>query len=205
MTVVLRWVSGNFITGAVPCEVIEETPDFVALYQPAGTIWKRASGERSGPRGRNMLPTGHDGGYDDTEWTGDGVLRVHRFGEEWSVWRWLDSTRAWSDYFYVNLEDPWRRGALGFDTGDWLLDIVGTPASWAYKDEDELEWAEEVSLVDSDWAARTREAGRRASTALEENAWPFAADWDRWLPSANLARPALPSVWNVVAEPGTGV
>ena len=70
---VLRWVSGMFITGAVPCVIVEETDEFVALWQPAGTRWMRASGERTGPRGRNMLPSGRDGGHDEVEWTGDGV------------------------------------------------------------------------------------------------------------------------------------
>jgi hypothetical protein len=205
MTVVLRWVSGYFITGAVPCEVIEETADFVALFQGAGSIWKRASGERSGPRGRNMLPADRSGEHDDTEWTGDGVLRVHTFGEEWSVWRWLDSTGAWSEHFYVNLEDPWRRSAVGFDSGDWELDIVGTPTSWSYKDEDELEWSEDVGLVDSAWAARTRQAGRRAAAVLEANAWPFGADWSRWMPPVEGSTSSLSANWSVVDEPGTGV
>jgi hypothetical protein len=205
VTVVLRWVSGFHITGAVPCAVIEETPDFVALYQPAGSIWKRASGERSGPRGRNMLPSGRSGGHDDTEWLGDGVLRVYRFGDEWSVWRWLDAGRLWSEQFYLNLEDPWRRTAIGFDTGDWELDVVGTPQSWTYKDEDELAWSEEVGLVTPAWAERTREAGRRASAAIASGSWPFDADWNRWLPAADLSVPVLPPAWDVVDQRGTGV
>jgi hypothetical protein len=205
VTVALRWVSGFFITGAVPCEVIEETPDFAALYQPAGSIWKRAAGERTGPRGRNMVPEGRSGTHDDTEWLGDGVLRLHSFGDEWSVWRWLDSNRVWSDQFYVNLEDPWRRSPIGFDTGDWVLDVVGTPESWEYKDEDELQWSEDIGLVDDEWAARTRDAGRRASAALEANAWPFNADWGRWLPPIGVAVPVLPDEWDAVDQPGTGV
>jgi hypothetical protein len=205
MTVALRWVSGFFITGAVPCEVIEETEEFVALYQPAGSLWKRAAGERSGPRGRNMLPEGRNGGHDDAEWTGDGVLRVHRFGDAWSVWRWLDSSRTWSKHFYVNLEDPWRRTAIGYDSGDWELDLVGTPESWSYKDEDELEWSEEIGLVTPEWAARTRWAGTAASRALEANAWPFSSDWDSWLPPSDLKIPALPDDWALVDQPGTGI
>ena len=205
MTVALRWVSGYFITGAVPCVVVEEATDFVALYQPAGTIWKRAAGERSGPRGRNMLPADRSGSYEDVPWTGDGVVRVHRFGEEWSVWRWVDSGGEWSEHFYLNLEDPWRRTAIGFDSGDWELDIVGTPESWTYKDEDELQWSANVGLVDADWVARTRDAGRRASAALELGAWPFNADWSRWRPAAELPLPALPRDWDVVTDSGTGV
>jgi hypothetical protein len=65
----------------------------------------------------------------------------------------------WSDYFYLNLEDPWRRSDLGFDSGDWELDIVGTPTAWQQKDEDELEWSEQIGLVIPDWVARARSAG----------------------------------------------
>jgi hypothetical protein len=205
MVTVLRWVSGLFITGAVPTELVEETSDFAALFQPGGTQWMRAAGERTGPRGRNMLPSGRTGRHDAVEWTGDGVLRVHRFGEEWSTWRWLSSAREWSDYFYINLEDPWRRTPVGFDSGDWVLDIVGTPTDWAYKDVDELEWSEQVGLVSAEWAERTRAAGRRASEALASNAWPFSADWDRWLPSHAGMLPSVPANWSNVDEPGTGV
>ena len=185
----LRWVSGLFITGAVPCELVEQTADHVALYQPAGSIWKRAAGERTGPRGRNMLPAGRSGSHDDTEWTGDGVLRVHSFGEEWSVWRWLDGNRVWSDHFYLNLEDPWRRSAIGYDSGDWELDVVGTPASWSYKDEDELEWAAETGKFDAAKIAAVHDAGRRAVAAVASRAFPLAADWTAWspLPAAPLA------------------
>ena len=204
MTSVLRWVSGSYITGAVPCELVEETSEFVALFQPGGTRWMRAAGERTGPRGRNMLPAARDG-HEETEWTGDGVLRLHCFGDEWSTWRWLSDAGEWSDYFYINLEDPWRRTDIGFDSGDWELDIVGTPASWTYKDEDELAWSEQVGLVTPDWAERTRAAGRRASEALESNAWPFSADWNRWLPAPGATLPALPGLWSQVDQPGDGV
>jgi hypothetical protein len=205
VTVTLRWVSGHFITGAVPCEVVEETDEFAALYQPAGSIWKRAAGKRSGPRGRNMMPADRSGAHDDVAWNGDGVLRVHSFGDEWSVWRWLAADRTWSDHFYLNLEDPWRRTAIGFDTGDWVLDVFGTPSTWQYKDEDELLWSEEVGLVGHGWVVRAREAGRRASEALEADGWPFSADWDRWLPPIGLAAPELPVDWHSVDQSGTGV
>jgi predicted RNA-binding protein associated with RNAse of E/G family len=105
----------------------------------------------------------------------------------------------------MNLEDRWRRTEIGFDTGDWVLDVVGTPESWAYKDEDELAWSEEVGLVTPEWAERTRAAGLRAAKAIEVAAWPFDLDWDRWLPATDLSVPVLPAHWDVVEEPGTGV
>jgi hypothetical protein len=185
--------------------LLEEREDSVALFQPAGSIWRRASGVRVGPRGRNMVASGWDGGHDLVEWLGLGVLRVHRFGQPWSVWRWLDSDGRWSDDFYVNLEDAWRRTAIGFDSGDWILDVVArADGSWHYKDEDELEWAEVTNEVTAQWVARVRAAGVAAIAHIEANAWPFDADWDRWLPPEGADLPVLPGEWDTVDEPGTG-
>jgi predicted RNA-binding protein associated with RNAse of E/G family len=126
-----------------------------------------------------MLPDGWDDGHEAVEWMGDGVLRVHTFGEPWSVWRWLDADDRWSDDFYVNLEDPWCRTSVGFNSGDWVLDVVArVDGTWRYKNEDELEWAESMGVVDSAWVARTREAARNAIAAVEAKTWPFNANWD---------------------------
>ncbi len=41
--------------------------------------------------------------------------------------------------WYVNLEDPWRETALGFDTTDHLLDVwIDPDRTWRWKDEDHL-------------------------------------------------------------------
>lgn len=205
MTATLRWLDGTRITGAVPCTVVQETPDTVALFQPAGSMWRRASGIRSGPRGRNMLPGDWDGTHELVEWLGLGVLRVHRFGQPWSVWRWLDGDGMWSEDFYVNLEDPWRRTAIGFDSGDWILDVVARDdRSWRYKDEDELAWAESTGVVSAEWARRARAAATAAIADIDGWVWPFNANWDEWAPPSTVDLPTLPSQWARVDEPGTG-
>jgi hypothetical protein len=184
---------------------MEETERFVALFEPAGTLWMREIGTRSGPRGRNLLPSDRTGRHEEKIWVGDSVLRVHSFGEPWSVWRWLDSTGRWSEQFYLNLEDPWRRTRLGFDSGDWVLDVFGVPDAWEYKDGDELEWLESAGHVTTEWAERARAAGRAAGAVLESNAWPFSEDWDRWLPRADAPPPVLPAGWQRVDRPGSGM
>jgi hypothetical protein len=205
MTATLRWLAGTRITGAVPCLVIQETGDTVALFQPAGSMWRRANGVRLGPRGRNMLDGDWDGTHSLLEWLGLGVLRVHRFGRPWSVWRWLDSERKWSGDFYVNLEDPWRRTPIGFDSGDWILDVVARgDRSWRYKDEDELAWVESTGAVSAEWAQRARAAGTAAIADIEAWAWPFSANWDQWAPPISANLPILSSEWTRVDEPGSG-
>jgi hypothetical protein len=205
VTATLRWLAGIRITGAMPCIVVEEPAEFVALFQPAGSLWRRASGTRSGPRGRNMVDADWDGTHQLVGWLGQGVLRLHQFGQPWSIWRWLDSDRRWSDDFYVNLEDPWRQTSIGFDSGDWILDVVARDdGSWRYKDEDELDWAESTGVVSGTWSDRARAAGRDATEAVEARGWPFDADWDRWLPPPDAEIPVLPRDWARIQQPGTG-
>lgn len=104
-----------------------------------------------------------------------------------------------------NLEDPWRRTPIGFDSGDWILDVVARDdGSWRYKDEDELAWAESSGVVSAEWSDRVRKAGAAAVADIEAQEWPFDADWDRWLPSLVAEVPELPSNWAVVDQPGTG-
>ena len=51
-------------------------------------------------------------------------LRAHPAGEPWSEWRWLEADGSWSSTFYINLEQPWIRTPIGYDSHDWILDIV---------------------------------------------------------------------------------
>ncbi|PJJ72674.1 uncharacterized protein DUF402 [Diaminobutyricimonas aerilata] len=192
-TALIRWRHGDRISGAYPTHVITDTAEEVALWQPAGVVGWRSSGDRGGPRGRNMLPGGWDGAYEPHEWTGDGVLRVYRPGDPWSVWRWLGDD-GWSSHFYVNLETPWRRTAIGFDSSDWYLDLVVGPDSWRFKDEDELEWATGAGILTAGQRARIDSAARDAVALVTRRGWPFDADWDRWSPLPR-SLPPLPDDW----------
>jgi hypothetical protein len=206
VSVVLRSIAGQLITGACPNILVERTDEHVVLFQPAGTVWRRARGARGGPRGRNLLLEYPLTGHDDVEWIGDGVVRVHRFGEPWSVWRWIDHNGQWRDDFYVNLEDPWRQTSVGFDSGDWVLDLVArSDRSWRYKDLDELAWIESLE-PNGTWVPAVRSAGIQASVAIEEGSWPLDADWDAWIPAMNIGGelPVLPGDWARDVTPGEG-
>jgi hypothetical protein len=180
--VLLRSTFADHVGAVVPSVVIVDAPDEVAVYQSPGTTMLLRTGRRGGPNGRNMYPDGWDGGHTEVPWVGAGVVRVHRPGQPWSVWRWLDPS-GWRPGFYVNLERPWVRGPLGYDSTDWILDLVidsdGT-AHW--KDADELAWSVEVGAVTEAFAHMVRAAGQQALAAL--GGWPFDADWDRWRPDS---------------------
>lgn len=178
--VVLRSVFDDHVGAAIPSVVVADDEVHAALYQPAGTTLVTRTGRRGGPQGRNMYPGGWDGGHQESPWRGSGVLRVHRWDEPWSVWRWRDDD-GWRPGSYVNLERPWVRTPIGFDTQDWILDLVvdatGAPT---WKDDDELDWCEQVGTVSAEHAARVRRSGDLATAAIRAGDFPFDTDWDRW-------------------------
>jgi hypothetical protein len=187
----LRSVFEDHVGAVVPSVVVADSAAETALFQPPGTTLLIRTGRRGGPNGRNMFPSGWDGGHAEVPWTGDGVLRVHRAGQPWSTWRWLDAT-GWRPGFYVNLERPWVRSAVGFDTTDWILDLlVNADGTTTWKDDDELRWAVGAGAVSQSHADTVRRAGDRALQAVQAGDWPFAADWDRWLPDPGWSMPAL--------------
>ena len=196
----------GFVTPAI---VVEDSEETIALFQPTGSTFKDRAGERGGPRGRNHLPGSWDGTYSDNTWTGPGCLRVHVPGTAISILRWwhpdLERYEGWG--WYVNLELPWQRTPIGFDSRDLLLDIVIEEdlTSWRWKDEDELAWAIEEHLMDDATAALTRAAGHEALAMLEQRAFPFNADWDRWRPEPNWPLPAVPDGWDGPGLTGTAV
>ena len=183
---ILRWISEGRLSGAYQHYVLEDSERCVALWQPSGTIGRVATGQRGGPRGRNMMPGGWDGNYTDRVWTGDGVLRVYVPGQPWSTWRWLTAD-GWTDYAYVNLEAPWVRTPLGFDTADWILDVIAeSDGSYSLKDEDELEWARQSGKYSGEFVATINATARAAIAAIEARAFPFDADWNSWSPLPTL-------------------
>ncbi|HWD60968.1 MAG TPA: DUF402 domain-containing protein [Humibacter sp.] len=177
--------------------VITDKDDLVVVYQPPKTPHRERNGERGGPRGRNMARGGWDGTHSEREWEGDGVVFVHRRPRPWSVWRWVDGAGRWSSHFYVNFERPWTRTRLGFDTEDWVLDLVvtGDDRAVTVKDADELEWCVAAGTISNEQAELTRRAAEEMTVVAAENGWPFSADWSLWLPDARWQAAPLPDDW----------
>ena len=95
--------------------------------------------------------------------------------------------RVW----YVNFEEPLRRTPIGVDTFDHKLDLLVFPSGgYEWKDEDELEEAAALGLLD---AEAVRAEARRV---LRE--WPFPTGWEDWRPDPAWPVPQLPAGWDVV-------
>ena len=56
-------------------------------------------------------------------WEGHGVLMLHRPGDRYAVWHfWEEPARRFAGW-YLNLQEPFRRTNVGFDTQDLELDV----------------------------------------------------------------------------------
>lgn len=160
--------------------IVEESPELVALWIPAGSPAKV-------PAGGLRIP--------DDEWTLEDTtsswdaLSLSRPGRRHSIWiHWRPTHGYW---WYVNFEQPLRRSPVGFDTFDEKLDLIVRPdGSYEWKDEDELEQAAATGLLDPE-AVRAE-----AARVLEE--WPFPTGWEDWRPDPSWPLPQLPDGLDVV-------
>ncbi len=181
----------------IPCTIITDTPRMIVLFQATNSICKKRTGQRSGPHGRNLLTGNNINSHQDQIWSGPSTLRLHSWGTAYSIIRTWNSNQKCAEGWYINLETDWSRTRLGFDSQDLVLDITVAPdlSSWAWKDEDELEWSVKEGKYSAEEAAHIREEGRRAIQALETNVWPFNADWSQWQPRSAWDIPTLPVDW----------
>lgn len=175
--------------------VIADDEDAVALFQPSGTVCKRRLGRRGGPQGRSLL--GWDGEYEDRPWHGPDTVRLHVVTAGYSVLRRWDAVAEAFQGWYVNLELPWRRTPIGFDSRDLVLDVAVSDdlLTWSYKDRDEFDWAGRAGRLSADDAATALEQAQQAVRAVQTRAWPFSADWTRWRPDRGWSVPVLPVNW----------
>ena len=98
--------------------------------------------------------------------------------------------------WYVNLQTPLRRTAIGFDAIDHLLDVVvESDRSYRFKDDDELEEAVEAGLftpADVDTFHAERE---RIVAEIEAKQEPFDDAYLDWKPDPSWGVPELLATW----------
>jgi hypothetical protein len=97
----------------------------------------------------------------------------------------------------VNLQRPFRRTELGFETMDLVLDLLIEPdRTWRWKDEDELETWVARGVCEPEIAARIREEGLEAAGRAERDEPPFCEPWPEWRPDPSWQLPELPYRWS---------
>jgi hypothetical protein len=191
--VVLRSVDREkrVVEFAIPLTIVRQDERFIVLYLQPGTTWNIRSGRHGGPRDRVLLEC--DGGYSERTWRDTTVLMFQRFGDAHSFWLARDTATYRLAWWYINLEEPWRESAIGFDSRDNILDRWSGPDGvWHWKDEDELAWAIAQGWVAAERDAQLRAEGERALERFRRRDPPLDEAWLDWRPDPTWTVPVLP-------------
>jgi Protein of unknown function (DUF402) len=199
--VVVHEIWRERVWAARPMTVVGDEGDSVALWFPRGTRWKAPTSNPARPwledRGERLAACAAAGAwvFRDAEWDVD-TLVLMRAGDWHALWvSWLPGGEHWG--WYVNLQEPFRRTALGFETMDLMLDVVVEPdRRWRWKDEDELDTFVSWGVFEPALAEHIREEGARVARRAERNEPPFCEPWPEWRPAPEWPLPELPDRWD---------
>ncbi len=194
--VVYRELWQGKVWTARPVRVVQDAPDLIALYLGLGTQWKLPAGGRERYLAYQL---GGEWELAGSTWLwGDSLILIPP-GEAHSVnVMWNNKGRAFVGW-YINLQEPVRRTASGFDSMDQILDIVVEPdlSGWWWKDEEEFQQAQEVGLYSPQQARRIRAEGERVLERVQTQSSPFCDGWEQWTAPADWPLPLLPPGWDV--------
>jgi len=195
--ILLRYRTMGRLSKILPVTVVEDSPEVIALYVAVGTPIRDAvyPDGTSIPR---RIPYEERFAIDFR--LGDGVWHTearlllarpgaaHAFSAFWDAETW--EFHGW----YIDLQAPLVRTSLGFDSEDYLLDIVVPPdGPWYWKDEDEFVAGQRVGRFSPDQAAAIRAEGEAAVSVIEAGDWPLGTDWEHWRPHPDWPIPELPN------------
>ena len=178
----------------MPVTVVQDTPDLIALHLCAGTRWKLPEGEDF----LGLLKAG-DWQLRDIVTAGSCLYLIPP-GEAYAVRTMGGLGRQELAGWYVNLQEPVRRTALGFDFMDHALDIVVAPdlSEWRWHDEDELREAQELGLFSAQLVSQIRATVERIVEQIQTKSFLITDGWDKWLPLPEWPVPGLPKGWEKV-------
>jgi hypothetical protein len=167
--------------------VVEDTKELLALYMPEASPFGFADDFFGAPH-----PWSHRG-----RWEGNGVLQLQRPGEMHAVWVFWHGPEREFRGWYVNLQEPFRRTRLGFDTQDLELDIlVGLDGSWRFKDDEKLESWIDRGRWSVDEVDAIRREGARLGAEFDAGLRWWDDEWATWTPDPRWRPPTLPADWD---------
>ncbi len=171
---------------ACPVVVVEDSPDLLVTYLPEGAPF-------------GYLPDSTHPWYPQSAWLGHGVLMLQRPGEAHAIWHfWEGPDRAFSRW-YINLQEPFRRTPIGYDTQDLEFDIVVRPdQSWVVKDSELLDQRVREGRFTPHQALKIRAEGQRIIDELAAQRHWWDHRWRTWEPDEAWSTPTLPARWETV-------
>ena len=170
--------------------VVADAPGLLATYLPAGAQFVFPEAHPLGPHPWAGRPA----------WQGHGMLQLQRPGEPYAVWHFWEGTGRRFEGWYLNLQEPFRRTTLGFDTQDLELDVwAPAEGGWQLKDDDLLDLRVREGRFTAAEAEEIRALGARIGADLDagERWW---GDWTAWEPDPLWTPAAPPQDWLQAVE-----
>jgi hypothetical protein len=172
---------------SVPVIAVRDSEELLVTYTPTGAPFDIPPGPWPTADGRHPW-------QGRTGWQGHGMLALHRPGEWHAVCAfWHGPAREFSGW-YVNIQEPFRRTELGFDTQDLELDIwIPRDGSWEWKDEELLDQRVQEGRNTADQMAVARAEGARVVGELDAGRRWWDETWADWSPDPSWPVPAFPA------------
>lgn len=170
----------------VPVVVVEDTPELLVTYLPEEAPF--------------AFPPSADGRphpwHGKRSWHGHGVLTLRRPREAYSVMHFWNGPERSFDRWYLNLEEPFRRTSIGYDTQDLELDVwIAVDGSWRFKDEEPLTERVVDGRYTDGQAAATRALGRTIGAMLDRGVHWWGTEWVDFEPDPTWRGRAFPDGW----------
>jgi len=186
---------------ARPLIVVEDREDRLLLWIPRGTRRKvpATPPDRPDPpvRKDRVIENLARCDWDMTDHVWDvsslWILRPGDWHAVWVSWVGAGAHLGW----YVNLQMPYRRTAIGIEAMDLMLDVVVEPdRTWRWKDDDEFEEILARGIFDPVTGARVRREAENVIRDLGDGDARFAEPWPSWRPDPAWPLPVLPGGWD---------
>lgn len=177
-----REVDWGAVSSALQTYVVLDDSDLLALYVPERAPFEFADTEWPTATKRHpWWPREH--------WLGAGCLMLQRPEEAYAIWKTV-GVRGW----YINLQAPLTRSAVGVDTQDFELDIVvDAQGECGFKDADLVTHWVELGRLTIDNARTAFATGDRLIRQIRSGVM-WWSDWSEWVPHEAIVQPAsLPS------------
>ncbi len=156
----------------LPVVVVRDERELLATYLPAGA-----------PLSFPPHPLVHPWRGSQTTWQGHGMLMLQRPGDAYAVFVFWHGPEREFRSWYLNLQEPFRRSATGYDTHDHELDLILHPDGRVeWKDDELLDVRVEEGRFTQDQAREIRAEAVRLEAELATRGHWWDAWWALWEP-----------------------
>jgi hypothetical protein len=185
---------GSKVFWAFPTIVVQDEPDLIALYMPAGVLGRNVTHK---PTTEELFAPLEIKVVECT-WQRTDVLMLIVPSEAFSTYIMWEAGTKNVDCWYVNLQEPIQHTSIGFDTMDNTLDIVINPdmSEWKWKDDDEFGEAQKVGFYSKEKAGEIWHAGERAVRLITLERRSYYEKWTTWQADPKWEIPTLSPLWD---------